>query len=165
MLADFELDLMSHDFRVWTVHTSRPFPDPPQAAMQIRRALIDWSNGRWNVAANWTVVWITFGESWLDGDNPIPWPSHAALWKKLAEYSDKSGTTWDWAACPGSGCRASPAELAGRADRAVATSAAPWLASASARSLPTSPEWPFTQRQSILCGAAASSRRATGRRS
>jgi hypothetical protein len=88
VLADFELDLMSHDFRVWTVHTATTFPDAPRVALQIRRALIDWSNGRWNVAANWTVVWITFGESWLDGDNPIPWPSHAALWKKLAEYSD-----------------------------------------------------------------------------
>ena len=88
VLSDFELDLMSHDFRVWTVHTSATFPDAPQAAMQIRRALIDWSNGRWNVAADWTVVWITFGDSWLDGDNPIPWPAHAALWKKLAEYSE-----------------------------------------------------------------------------
>ena len=88
VLDDFELDLMSHDFRVWTVHTTPTFPDPQQAAMQIRRALIDWSNGRWAVAADWTVVWITFGESWLDGENPIPWPSHAALWKKLAEYAE-----------------------------------------------------------------------------
>jgi hypothetical protein len=87
VLDDFELDLMSQDFRVWAVHTTTVFPDAPQAAMQIRRALIDWSNGRWAIAADWTVVWITFGESWLDGENPIPWPAHAALWKKLAEYS------------------------------------------------------------------------------
>ena len=88
VLDDFELDLMSDDFRVWTVHTAPTFPDPAQAAMQIRRSLIDWSKGRWNIAADWTVVWITFGDSWLDGDNPIPWPAHAALWKKLAEYAD-----------------------------------------------------------------------------
>jgi hypothetical protein len=88
VLDDFELDLMSHDFRVWTVHTTTTFPDAPQAAMQIRRALIDWSNGSWNIAADWIVVWITFGDSWRDGDNPIPWPAHAALWKKLAEYSE-----------------------------------------------------------------------------
>ena len=31
-------------------------------------------------------MWVTFGESWLDGDEPIPWPAHAALWDKLAEY-------------------------------------------------------------------------------
>ncbi len=106
MLADFELDLMSHDFRVWTVHTSSAFPDAPQAAMQIRRALIDWSNGRWNLAANWTVVWITFGDSWLDGDNPIPWPSHAALWKKLAEYSENVRYNLGLGGMPRSGCRA-----------------------------------------------------------
>jgi hypothetical protein len=88
VLDDFELDLMSDDFRVWAVHTAPIFPDAPQAAMQIRRGLIDWSNGRWAVAADWTLVWITFGERWLDGDNPIPWPAHAALWNKLAEYSE-----------------------------------------------------------------------------
>jgi hypothetical protein len=88
VLDDFELDLMSHDFRVWTVHTAPTFLDAPRAAMQIRRALIDWSNGRWKGAAEWTLVWVTFGDSWLDGENPVPWPAHAALWKKLAEYSE-----------------------------------------------------------------------------
>jgi hypothetical protein len=88
VLDDFELDLMSNDFRVWIVHTVSTFVDAPRAAFQIRRSLIDWSNGKWELAAEWTLVWITFGESWLDGDNPIPWPSHAALWDKLSEYSD-----------------------------------------------------------------------------
>jgi hypothetical protein len=88
VLDDFELDLMSCDFRVWTVHTTTTFPDAARAARQIRRALIDWSNGRWEIAADWTTVWITFGESWLDGDNPIPWPAHAALWSKLREYAE-----------------------------------------------------------------------------
>ena len=88
VLPDFELDLMSHDFRVWTVRTAPTFTDPERAAFQIRRSLIDWSNGRWALAADWTVVWITFGDSWLDGENPIPWPAHAALWDKLAEYSE-----------------------------------------------------------------------------
>lgn len=89
VLRDFELDLMANDFRVWTVHTVPTFPDPQRLAFQIRRALIDWSNGRWAAAADWIVVWITFGESWLDGDEPIPWPAHAALWDKLAEYADR----------------------------------------------------------------------------
>jgi hypothetical protein len=87
VLDDFELDLMSHDFRVWAVHATTVFPDPERAALQIRRSLIDWSQGRWTMAADWTVVWITFGERWQDGDNPIPWPAHAALWNKLAEYA------------------------------------------------------------------------------
>ena len=88
VLADFELDLMAHDFRVWAVHRVTTFPDAPRLAFQLRRSLIDWSQGRWAVAANWTLVWITFGDSWLDGEEPIPWPAHAALWDKLAEYSE-----------------------------------------------------------------------------
>ncbi|MCW2497057.1 hypothetical protein [Jatrophihabitans sp.] len=88
VLPDFELDLMSHDFRVWTVHTAPTFPDAPRLAFQLRRSLIEWSQGRWAVAADWIPVWITFGDSWLDGDEPIPWPAHAALWDKLAGYAE-----------------------------------------------------------------------------
>jgi hypothetical protein len=86
VVDDFELDLMSHDFRVWDVQTVTTFPDAPRLAFQIRRSLIEWSQGRWANAADWTVCWITFGESWLDGDEPIPWPAHSALWAKLGEY-------------------------------------------------------------------------------
>jgi hypothetical protein len=88
VLGDFELDLMSNDFRVWTVRTVTTFPDAPRLAFQIRRSLVEQSLGAWDVAADWTLVWVTFGERWLDGDEPIPWPAHAALWDKLAEYSD-----------------------------------------------------------------------------
>jgi hypothetical protein len=88
VLEDLELDLMAHDFRVWTVHDVPTFPDPRRLAFQIRRSLIDWSNGRWAEAAEWTLIWIGFGESWLDGEEPIPWPAHAALWNKLSEYGD-----------------------------------------------------------------------------
>lgn len=87
VLEDLELALMGQDLRVWTVRSVDTFADPAQAAFQIRRNLIDWSNGRWAIAADWTLIWITFGQSWLDGDNPIPWPAHSALWNKLAEYS------------------------------------------------------------------------------
>jgi hypothetical protein len=51
--------------------------------------MIDWSCGRWADAEKWAPVWITFGESWLDGDEPIPWPAHAALWEKLNEYAGR----------------------------------------------------------------------------
>jgi hypothetical protein len=86
VLDDLELDLMAEDFRVWEVQSVATFPDAERLAFQIRRSLIEWSQGRWADAAEWTLVWITFGESWLDGDEPIPWPSHAALWDKLAAY-------------------------------------------------------------------------------
>jgi hypothetical protein len=87
VLSDLELDLMAQDMRVWPVHHVTTFPDPRRLAFQIRRSLIEWSNGRWADAADWTLVWITFGESWRDGDEPLPWPAHAALWDKLAEYA------------------------------------------------------------------------------
>ena len=87
ILDDLELDLMANDFRLWPVHSATTFPDAERLAFQLRRALIDYSKGAWALAAEWTVVWITFGESWLDGDEPIPWPAHAALWDKLAEYA------------------------------------------------------------------------------
>jgi hypothetical protein len=89
VLSDFELDLMANDFRVWPVHKVSTFIDAPRLAFQIRRSLIDYSKGAWALAADWTVVWITFGESWLAGEEPIPWPAHAALWDKLAEYGDR----------------------------------------------------------------------------
>jgi hypothetical protein len=87
VLEDLELDLMARDLRVWPVHRVDTFPDPLRLAFQLRRSLIDWSNGRWADAANWTLVWITFGDSWRDGDEPLPWAAHEALWDKLAEYA------------------------------------------------------------------------------
>lgn len=86
VLRDLELDLMASDFRLWSVATVATFPDAARLAFQIRRSLIEYSQGKWDDAARWTLVWVTFGESWLDGDEPIPWPAHAALWDKLAEY-------------------------------------------------------------------------------
>ena len=86
VLDDLELDLMAEDFRVWPVHAVSTFLDAPRLAMQIKRSLIDYSRGRWADAADWTLVWITFGETWLDGDEPVPWPAHAALWDKLSQY-------------------------------------------------------------------------------
>jgi hypothetical protein len=86
VLRDFELDLMASDFRVWPVHKAHTFVDAPRLAFQLRRSLVDCSQGRWADAAEWTLVWVTFGDSWLDGEEPIPWRAHAALWDKLAAY-------------------------------------------------------------------------------
>lgn len=87
VLRDFELDLMTHDFRAWPVHRVPTFTDPARLAFQIRRSLIDYSNGKWADAVDWTLVWVTFGDSWRDGDEPIPWSAHAALWDKLSHYT------------------------------------------------------------------------------
>ena len=51
----------------------------------------DWSRrrrGAWDCAADWAAVWISFGESWYRGAEPLPWAAHAALWDKLGEYAD-----------------------------------------------------------------------------
>lgn len=86
VLRDLELELMAHDFRVWPVETAPTFPDPQRLAFQMRRTMVEASAGEWADAVEWTPVWITFGESWLDGDEPIPWPAHAALWDKLGKF-------------------------------------------------------------------------------
>ncbi|GAB2457894.1 hypothetical protein GCM10027265_03780 [Jatrophihabitans fulvus] len=87
VLPDFELDLMRQDFRVWLVHTVPTFPDPQRLAFQLRRSLLDSKNGRWADAEQWTIVWVTFGDTWRNGDEPLPWAAHEALWQKLAEYA------------------------------------------------------------------------------
>lgn len=87
VLGDLELDLMTRDLRVWPVHKVPTFPDPHRLAFQIRHSLIEASQGRWAEAADWTLVWITFGESWRHGDEPLPWAAHAVLWDKLAGYA------------------------------------------------------------------------------
>jgi hypothetical protein len=86
VLGEFELDLMTNDFRVWDVAQTPLFVDPGRLAFQLRRSLCEANQNAWSDAADWTLVWITFGESWRDGDEPIPWSSHSALWDKLAEY-------------------------------------------------------------------------------
>ena len=68
ILRDFELDLMARDFRVWVVSTVATFPDPQRLAFQLRRSLVEANNNAWADAADWTLVWVTFGENWLDGE-------------------------------------------------------------------------------------------------
>jgi hypothetical protein len=88
VLRDFELDLMGLDLRVWPVETAPIFPDGPRLAFQLRRSMVEAERGRWDNAAEWTPVWIGFGESWHDGDEPLPWAAHSTLWEKLEEYHD-----------------------------------------------------------------------------
>jgi hypothetical protein len=89
VLRDLELELMALDLRVWPVHTAPTFPDPPRLAFQLRRSLVEAHQGRWDDAADWTLVWITFGDSWLDGDEPLPWAAHATLWDALGARGEQ----------------------------------------------------------------------------
>ena len=86
VLPDLELTLMASDLSVWPVHTAPICEDGPRQAFQIRRRLIDLHHGNWDLAADWTPVWIGFGPSWRTGDEPLPWAAHETLWRALASY-------------------------------------------------------------------------------
>lgn len=88
VLGDVELELMALDLRVWPVRTAPICEDGPRQAFQIRRTLVMRRGGAWDVAASWTPVWISFGESWYDGAEPLPWSAHRTLWQTLERYAD-----------------------------------------------------------------------------
>ena len=88
VLQDLELELMALDMTVWPVRTAPICEDGPRQAFQIRRRLLMAQRGGWDLATDWTPVWIGFGQSWRDGDEPLPWAAHAALWQTLDRYRD-----------------------------------------------------------------------------
>ncbi len=87
-LADLELELMALDLRLWPVSTAPNCLDGPRTAFQIRRRLLQRHQGAWDVAADWVPVWISFGDSWRHGDDPLPWAAHRALWDALDARAD-----------------------------------------------------------------------------
>ena len=88
VLADFELELMGLDLRVWPVRTAPICADGPRQAFQIRHRLLMRQRGEWDLAADWTPVWVGFGTTWLNGDEPLPWAAHEALWRALDSYAE-----------------------------------------------------------------------------
>lgn len=88
VLGDLELDLMAMDLRVFPVWTAPICADGPRTAFQVRRRLLMRHRGEWDVAASWTPVWIGFGPRWRDGDEPLPWAAHQALWRGLDAYAE-----------------------------------------------------------------------------
>ncbi|MET0766917.1 MAG: hypothetical protein ABWY50_04675 [Aeromicrobium sp.] len=87
VLGDLELELMPLDLRVWPVRTAPICEDGPRTAFQIRRRLLMKHQGAWDLAADWTPVWIGFGSTWHNGDEPLPWSAHQALWRALDAYA------------------------------------------------------------------------------
>jgi hypothetical protein len=87
VLGDLELQLMALDLLVWPVRTAPICVDGPRMAFQIRRGLLMRHPGEWDVAADWTPVWIGFGATWHNGDEPLPWAAHEALWRMLDAYA------------------------------------------------------------------------------
>lgn len=89
VLSALELDLMARDLRLWVVAHTDAFVDSRRIAFQIRRSMAEQNNRRWADAEDWTLVWITFGDSWRAGEDPLPWSAHEAVWDVLGEYGDR----------------------------------------------------------------------------
>ena len=88
VLADLELELMLLDMRVWPIRTAPICGDGPRMEFQVRRRLLMQHRGAWDLAADWTPVWVGFGASWQHGAEPLPWAAHEALWRVLDAYAD-----------------------------------------------------------------------------
>jgi len=88
VLEDLELDMMRIDLRVWPVATAPVCVDGERMAFQVRRRLLLAKRGDWDVAADWTPVWVAFGPSWRNRHEPLPWAAHEALWDTLAEFAE-----------------------------------------------------------------------------
>ena len=88
VLVDLELELMENDLRLWPIHTAPICLDGPRTAFQVRRTMLLAKRGAWDCAAEWVPVWISFGETWHRGDEPLPWAAHEALWDTLEQYAD-----------------------------------------------------------------------------
>jgi hypothetical protein len=88
VLGDLELELMALDLRVWPVRTAPVCTDGARMAFQVRHRLLLQHRGEWDVAEKWTPVWIGFGPSWHNGEEPLPWAAHEALWRALDSYAD-----------------------------------------------------------------------------
>ncbi len=87
VLPDLELELMSLELRVWPVRTAPICADGPRQAFQIRNRLLAQHRGEWDLAAEWTPVWIGFGATWRTGDEPLPWAAHHTLWRVLDAHA------------------------------------------------------------------------------
>jgi hypothetical protein len=86
---ELELELMTLDLRVWPISTAPICADGPRAAYQTRRKLLLQHRGDWDHAADWVPVWVSFGASWRQGDEPLPWAAHATLWQALDSYAGR----------------------------------------------------------------------------
>lgn len=87
VLRELELELVARDLWVWPIGTAGIYRDGPQAAQVIRRRLVQARQGSWDLAADWTPVWIAFGDTWRRGADPLPWVAHAALYEALEPYA------------------------------------------------------------------------------
>lgn len=87
VLHDLEVHLMSLDLHVWPIATAPICADGPRRAFQVRRRMLMARRGAWDDAAAWVPVWVSFGGSWREGEEPLPWAAHDVLWRTLEAYA------------------------------------------------------------------------------
>lgn len=88
VLVELEMELMALDLRVWPVATAPICADGPRRAFQLRHRMLTARRGAWDLAAGWTPVWISFGDSWRDGAEPLSWAARATLYAALDARRD-----------------------------------------------------------------------------
>lgn len=87
MLSELEVHLMGLDLWLWSIDRAPNCPDGPRLAFQIRRRMLMSRRGAWDDAADWVPVWISFGDTWRNGAEPLPWAAHRVLWRTLEQYA------------------------------------------------------------------------------
>jgi len=88
VLVALEIELMALDLWLWPVHTAPNCEDGPRQAFQLRRRMVMAKRGDWDQAADWVVVWISFGDTWREGAEPLPWRARTALYRTLDLFAD-----------------------------------------------------------------------------
>lgn len=87
VLRELEVHLMTLDLRLWPIATAPICADGPRRAFQERRRMLMARRGVWDEAADWTPVWISFGDSWRHAAEPLPWAAHQTLYRTLEGYA------------------------------------------------------------------------------
>ena len=86
VLTALELHLMALDLRLWPVASAPSCVDGRRQAFQIRHRMLTARRGEWDDAADWVPVWISFGDTWRSGSEPIPWEARRTLYAALDAY-------------------------------------------------------------------------------
>lgn len=89
VLRELEVHLMTLDLRLWPIATAPICADGPRQAFQVRNRLLMARRGAWDDAAGWTPAWVSFGDSWYDGAEPLPWVAHQTLYRTLEQYDGR----------------------------------------------------------------------------
>jgi hypothetical protein len=87
VLVELGVHLMSLDLRLWPVETAPICVDGPRQAFQLRSRMLTARRGAWDDAADWVPAWVSFGDSWREGAEPLSWRARSTLYRTLDTYA------------------------------------------------------------------------------